>query len=133
MSVFNLSIQDLQNAVRQLVATPGFRPANTHLTATEINSIGAGVWPVDKPVFTPYACTHHGYSQSKTSLEYLSPYANTLVRYNGVKYLLHRVTYQSAHQDLHQNMDISHILYLGRNTARYIHYQTEQRTLMPAM
>lgn len=64
MSVSGLSAQQLSAAVAQLVSSPGFGPANPHLTAAEVAAIAAGAWP-DGPVFTPYAITHHGYSQSK--------------------------------------------------------------------
>jgi hypothetical protein len=46
-----------------------------------------------------------------------------IVRYSGTKYLTHRITYQSYYGDIidgGNNIDISHILYLGINTARNI-------------
>jgi hypothetical protein len=66
MSVSRLSAADLSAAVRQLTAAPGFGPANPHLSAAEVAAIATGVWPAG-PVFTPYAITHHGYSQSKNN------------------------------------------------------------------
>jgi len=64
MSVENLSAEQLRAAIRRLLSSPGFGPANAHLSAAEISAIPNGTWP-PKPVFTPYAITHHGYSQSK--------------------------------------------------------------------
>lgn len=42
------------------------------------------------------------------------------VRYNGIKYLIHRITYQSFYNNIQPNMDISHILYIGRDTTRFV-------------
>jgi hypothetical protein len=42
------------------------------------------------------------------------------VRFNGIKYLTHRITYQSYYHNIQSNMDISHILYLGINTSKNI-------------
>jgi hypothetical protein len=64
MAVESLSAAQLSAAIRQLVSSPGFGPANPHLSLAEISAIPNGTWP-QKPVFTPYAITHHGYSQSK--------------------------------------------------------------------
>jgi hypothetical protein len=63
MSVGNLSPAQLRAAMQQLVSSPGFGLANHHLSAAEISAIPNGTWP-QRPVFTPYAITHHGYSQS---------------------------------------------------------------------
>lgn len=67
MSVHLLSAADVQAAIRQLVENPNFRAANRHLSAMEARAILGGQWP-QKPVFTPYASTHHGYSQSKLNV-----------------------------------------------------------------
>lgn len=64
MSVQGLSAQQLRAAIHQILSSPGFGPANPHLSAAEIAAIDHGTWPA-KPVFTPYAITHHDYSQSK--------------------------------------------------------------------
>lgn len=129
MAVESLSRAALDAALVQLTASEGFRPANRHLSAAQIAGIAVGQWP-NVPVFTPYANTHHGYSQSKV-LPSPSPQIVRLlgspltvltfiVRLSGTKYLTHRVTYQQFFGDLQRRMDISHILYLGKNTARYV-------------
>ena len=66
MSVHDLSAAQLRAAILQLVSSPGFGPNNPQLSAAETAAIRTGVWPAKKPVFTPYAITHHGYSQSKS-------------------------------------------------------------------
>jgi hypothetical protein len=42
-----------------------------------------------------------------------------IVRFEGTKYLTHRITYQSYYHDILPNMDISHTLYLGINTSKF--------------
>jgi hypothetical protein len=64
MSVQSLSAGAVASAVRQIVNAPNFRSANSHLSAAEVDAIVTRQWPL-KPVFTPYAITHHGYSQSQ--------------------------------------------------------------------
>ena len=64
MSVELLSAASLAAAVRQMLAAPGFAGANPHLAPADRAAITAGVWP-DVPVFSPYAITHNGYSQSQ--------------------------------------------------------------------
>ena len=66
MSVENLSADDVSAALRQIISAPAFRPRNPHLSATEVAAILRGQWP-NKPVFTPYAFTHHGYSQGRSA------------------------------------------------------------------
>jgi len=103
MSVSSLSDADLASAIRQIVAAPGFAPANPHLSVAQRQAIASGQWP-NEPVFTPYAVTHHGYSQ---------------IRYRNIKYLTHRITYQSLHHNI-DTRDVSHTMYLGKNTSRNI-------------
>lgn len=64
MSVQLLSPADLTGALRQLISNTNFIFINPHLTPQEINNIPSGRWPAT-PVFSPYATTHDGYSQSK--------------------------------------------------------------------
>jgi len=42
------------------------------------------------------------------------------VRYNNIKYLTHRITYQQHHNDIiiGNGMDISHTLYIGKHTSK---------------
>jgi hypothetical protein len=67
MSVNTLGPAALAAALRQIVNAPGFAAANPHLSAATAAAITLGQWP-NTPVFTPYAITHHGYSQSKYPL-----------------------------------------------------------------
>lgn len=120
MAVHSLSPAARSAAIKQVVDSAGFGPANPHLSAAATIAITNGQWP-NEPVFTPYAITHHGYSQSKflkLALFETSIDNTQVVRYNGTKYLLHRITYQSYYHDISPVLDISHILYLGINTAK---------------
>ncbi len=63
MAVETLARAELEAALRQITSSAGFRPANQHLSGQQIAAIALGQWP-NVPVFTPYAITHHGYSQS---------------------------------------------------------------------
>lgn len=65
MSVQSLTAVQVQAAVYQILDTPKFRPLNPHLTAAEIAGIRAGVWPLLKPVFSPYANNHDGYTSGE--------------------------------------------------------------------
>lgn len=65
MAVERLPRPVLDAALQQIVSAPGFRPANPHLSAQQVAAIARGQWP-QEPVFTPYANTHHGYSQSQS-------------------------------------------------------------------
>lgn len=60
----------------------------------------------------------------RVSLQFLDDSTKLLipiaVRISRVKYLIHRVTYQQLYGDIANNMDISHVLYLGRNTSRQV-------------
>jgi hypothetical protein len=103
-NVNNLSENAARAAAKQIVNNQGFAGANPHLTAAQIDAIQGGLdWPNDVPVFSPFAITHNGYSQ---------------VRYNGQKYLCHRVTYRECHGRIEANHDISHTVYVGSLTSR---------------
>jgi len=67
MSVHTLSAPVLRASLGQIVDAPGFAAANPHLSAQQTAGIRHNNWPAC-PVFTPYAITHHGYSQSKIQL-----------------------------------------------------------------
>jgi len=64
MSVEKLSTEEISAALRQIMSAPAFQQNNPGLSPAEISAILNGIWP-SSPVFTPYAYTHHGYSQSK--------------------------------------------------------------------
>ena len=85
--------------VHQMVRSSGFGEANPHLSAGDVARLRLGrpVWP-DCPVYSPYAVTHDGYSQ---------------IRYNNIKYLMHRVTYKSHYGQLSADLEVSHLLWLG--------------------
>jgi len=106
MSVESLTAAQLHAAVAQITSAPNFAAANPHLSALEIVNIRQSVWPRQKPVFTPYAVTHSGYSQ---------------IRFEGIKYLIHRITLQSLFGTLTSASDeLSHVVYLGRVTSSYV-------------
>jgi hypothetical protein len=66
-------------ALKQAAASTNFRDRNPHLTELEVRTIIAdGVFPIGKPVFSPYRPAKQGSNYSQ-------------VRYEGVKYYLHRV------------------------------------------
>jgi hypothetical protein len=69
MSVANLSAADLALAVDQIVRSPAFAGRNLHLSAAELAALRQNppLWPI-VPVFSPYAITHDGYSQSESTL-----------------------------------------------------------------
>jgi len=61
-----LSANQLTEAVKQILNSRGFDNANPHLTSAEINRLRRDLeWPSLKPVFSPYAVTHNGYSQGE--------------------------------------------------------------------
>jgi hypothetical protein len=65
MSVQALSAEQARVIQAQIFCNSNFRTANSHLTPAELTALlTRTVWP-DKPVFSPYARTHHGYSQGK--------------------------------------------------------------------
>src|SRR2546421_6752880 len=125
MAVESLSTEEISAALRQIVSAPAFRQNNPGLSPAEISAILNGVWP-SSPVFTPYAHTHHGYSQKYT--DYHCIYSHTdhckTVRFKGIKYLTHRITYQSCYHDIlpaSSRNEISHTLYLGSITSREVY------------
>jgi hypothetical protein len=69
MSVETLSPADLTGALRQIISNTKFLEYNPHLTPQDTVNILSGRWPAT-PVFSPYASTHDGYSQS-TSNQFL--------------------------------------------------------------
>ena len=108
MSVNTLSVQDCIFAVHQAINSPNFTPQNPHLTLAEAALLRQNppVWPINKPVFSPYITTHDNYSQ---------------IRYNNTKYLIHRISYRSFYGNIiPPNHDVSHTLFLGDRTARYV-------------
>jgi hypothetical protein len=69
-------------------------------------------WPVEFPIFSPYAITkgEHGPGQ----------YSQIRFSGNGVKYYCHRAAYVHQHgrQSLGANQEISHTKFLGQRTSR---------------
>ncbi|KAK9326692.1 hypothetical protein V1520DRAFT_350767 [Lipomyces starkeyi] len=102
MSVHSLDIGDIIDSIHRLVKSDAFIKANSHLTSSDICNLlqSPPVWP-HSPVFSPFATTHHGYSQ---------------IKIRGVKYLLHRVAYALIDQNFDPTRDVSHTLYLGDYT-----------------
>jgi len=111
-------------AVAQIVDSANFAGSNPHLSAATIAAIKQGTWP-DEPVFSPYAETHDGYSQSKCIIIWRTQTDDTsniqltmpTVRFEGTKYLCHRITFASRSQ-LQDNQDVSHVMYLGWKTSK---------------
>ena len=104
MSVNSLSQLEAIEAIHIMVRNINFAKVNEHLSMTEILGLKTKIiiWP-NCPVFSPYAVTHNGYSQ---------------VRYQGKKYLVHRIAYRSyVDIPIPDEMDISHTVYLGDNTS----------------
>jgi hypothetical protein len=70
-----LSRAQLNQAVQQIIDSRHFWARNSHIQITERARVRAeiiqGQWP-DFPVFSPYAATHDGYSQSKFTVIILS-------------------------------------------------------------
>ena len=60
----NLTKAKAMLAVAQLTHSDTFDRKNPHLSEAQILAIRRGEWP-DLPVFSPYAQTKSGYSQSK--------------------------------------------------------------------
>lgn len=65
MAAERLSNAELKGAIRQIINSAAFVANNSHLTSAELSRLRADPpqWPLP-PVFTPFALTHHGYSQS---------------------------------------------------------------------
>ena len=104
-NVNNLSLRECHLALQQCFSGTQFRQNNPHLNHHEIRSLQSDPisWPV-KPVFSPYAQTHDGYSQ---------------IRFNSIKYLIHKVAHRAfIQQELH--LDSSHCLHLGVHTGRQV-------------
>ncbi|KAL7749756.1 hypothetical protein RI367_004986 [Sorochytrium milnesiophthora] len=109
MSVNQLTLAQLDEALHRIVWHPNFVPVNAHLTDDEIANLRAQVrvWP-RKPVLTPFAHTHSGYSQIKIA---------------GVKYSVGRVVLRWARRgEWLEDGDLSHTQYLGPElTSQNIH------------
>ena len=126
MAVHLLEPASLAGAVRQLVTCKDFRAKNQHLSMREYRALLSSppVWP-ESPVFSPYAATHGEYSQSKHPLKLQSIQRTNqqywVVRIGGTKYLVHRVTYAAYNGGIIAGEDVSHIMYIGARTARYVH------------
>jgi hypothetical protein len=103
MSLSRLTQTECIRAVHQCINSKDFRQHNPHLTPNELHQLNATIpiWPA-KPVFSPYATTHDGYSQ---------------IRFNGTKYLMHAIGFKSYHGQP-QFSDVSHTLYVGARTTR---------------
>jgi hypothetical protein len=66
-NVDQLNDADAMLAVRQILNNPNFNAANPHLDDNELAWLRDDlIWPENTPVFSPYAITHNGYSQSRT-------------------------------------------------------------------
>lgn len=103
--VNNLNFGDCRAAVQQVFNSANFVRYNPHLSPAERFALTQDPvrWPL-KPVFSPFATTHHGYSQ---------------VRFSGTKYLVHRLSLRLFHgRDV--GSDVSHTLHLGPETGRNI-------------
>lgn len=116
--VEDLTNAELRAAVTQMFDNTEFRRRNRHLTTNELRGLRQNPrqWPV-KPVFHPYVTSHDGYGQGKSPPILSCRYAKFSVRYNGTKYLCHRLTYREYHGALQLGLDVSHVLLLGKETA----------------
>ena len=105
MSVRDLTAAQCIQAVHQCINSRDFRHHNPHLTPVDLQLLTSTppIWP-GKPVFSPYAMTHDGYSQ---------------IRFGGIKYLMHCVAFKSYYGINPQLSDVSHTLYIGGRTSRY--------------
>jgi hypothetical protein len=94
--------------IQQILKNPNFRPSNKHLSTSQLNFlINHQIWPLDAPVFHPYAPTKRDGSQ----------YGQ--VRYTGKseKYYCHKVRLQVKAGGAHvQDLDASHIAWIGDDT-----------------
>lgn len=121
MSVLELSPEQLILGLVQLTTSPKFFGNNSHLTPEELAGmlLDPPLWPT-KPVFTPYALTHHGYSQSKSLPTIASQYlTKSIVKIEGTKYLTHRVTFVAHYgPEAMVGEDISHTLHIGLKTSQ---------------
>ena len=66
MAVESLSPAELHAGIRQLISAPQFAIRNPHLGEDDMAGLLSNplIWPTS-PVFSPYATTHHGYSQTR--------------------------------------------------------------------
>lgn len=107
MSVSQLTLPQCVQAVHQCIQSRDFRLHNPHLSPAELQALASNppVWPGTKPVFSPYATTHDGYSQ---------------IRFQGTKFLMHTVAFKAFYQIDPQFSDVSHTLYLGAKTSQSV-------------
>jgi len=101
------SQSQLRQAVKQIISNANFREVNRHLTDAEFQALDTDqIWP-QKPVFSPYAKTHDGYSQIRLS-------------YTKGKAIIHRVTHKHHYFQNLQGLEVSHTLYIGARTSTNI-------------
>jgi hypothetical protein len=118
----NFSLQQLSQAVGQIVSADKFWLANSHVPVAERARVRQNViehrqWP-DYPLFSPYAKTHDGYSQSKFTIFFGNPMLTFTVRFLGTKFLVHRVTFRHKHgRQLDDALELSHIVNCGLRTS----------------
>lgn len=81
-TVESSAVAERRGGIQQLVSHVEFRVKNTHLSTNEVLDLQRPipVWPLAKPVFSPYAATHGEYSH---------------IRISGTKLLAHQVAYKS--------------------------------------
>lgn len=111
MSVSNLSVADCIVACHQAFNSKNFKELNPHLTVAQTQQLKSTpiFWPT-VPVLSPYAATKvDGYSQ---------------IRFEGVKYFIHRVAFKAHHGIDPPASDVSHRVYLGDLTTRYVESST---------
>lgn len=128
----NFTFQQLSEAVGQIFSSERFWTVNAHVPAAERaqvrhNVVTSATWPA-YPLFSPYAATHDGYSQSKslsipTSIQLstsgfaMANYSKT-VRYKGTKFLVHRITFRHKYGgQLDDTKELSHIVNCGLRTS----------------
>jgi hypothetical protein len=125
VSLYSLTPNQVREACRQIFQNARFDQVNHHLTNAELQALkGAQMqWPQTKPVFSPFADVHDGYSQSESWYLRQAPAVLTApaVRYKGTKYYCHRLThFHHTGVPVPVDKDISHTLYCGSMTSRYI-------------
>jgi hypothetical protein len=98
--------------VEQILNNPNSRSSNKHLSTSQLNSlINHQIWPLDAPVFHPYAPTKRDGSQ----------YGQVKYTGNSEKYYCHKVTLQVKAGGAHvQDLDTSHIAWIGDDTTKNI-------------
>jgi len=127
------TLPEITEAVRQIFNNSRFWAANDHIPfrarAQLTNRILQNQdWPEDIPIFSPYAPTHDGYSQSKFQLS--TPFLlitcpdnhgliMKAVRFRNTKFLIHRVTYRHmTGRRLPDDLEISHVRNCGLRTSK---------------